>query len=112
MKIIIGTKALDLTAPLKVYIEEKLLPLAKFVKKFETKGEAELRVELLRTTRHHKKGEVFMAVLELRLPNKVLGAEEDAKDIRTAIDNARTTLRNEIEKYKAKSLEARRGEEE
>lgn len=108
MKINIKTN-LDLTAPLRTYIDEKLAPLAKFLKKFDETGEAEIWLEVSRTTRHHGKGEeVFLAVADLRLPHKILRAEEYAADIRKAIDQARDTLRLEIEKYKTKFLEKRR----
>jgi len=102
---------LDLTAPLRVYIDQKLAPLAKFVKKFDETGEAELWLELLRTTRHHQKGgEVFLVVADLRLPHKILRAEEYADDVRKAIDRAKDTLRLEIEKYKTRFMEPKRGQ--
>ena len=103
-------KNLDLTPPLRVYIEEKLAPLAKFIKKFDETGEAELWLELSRTTRHHGKGgEVFLAAADLRLPKKILRAEEYADDIRKAIDQARDTLHMEIEKYKTRLEKSQRG---
>lgn len=102
-------KTTDLTPSLEIYIEEKLAPLAKFLQKFDETGEAEIWLEISRTTRHHRKGEVFLAAADLRLPHKILRAEEYAEDIRKAIDQAKDTLRLEIEKYKTKFLEHRRG---
>ena len=94
---------LEITPPLQVYIEEKLVPLAKFIRKFEDAGEAELWLELSRTTRHHQKGgEVYLVVADLRLPRKILRAEEYAEDVRKAIDQVKDTMRLEIEKYKTK----------
>lgn len=102
-------KNLDVTASLQTYIEEKLAPLAKFIKKFEEAGEVELWLELSRTTRHHHKGgEVYLAVADLRLPGKILRAEEYADDVRKAIDRARDTMRSEIEKYKEKILQTKK----
>lgn len=104
-------KNLDLTPSLSIYIDQKLAPLAKFIKKFDETGEAELWLELSRTTRHHGKGgEVFLAVVDLRLPGKILRAEEYAEDVRKAIDRAKDTLRLEIEKYKTRFVETKRGE--
>jgi ribosomal subunit interface protein len=101
---------LDLTASLGTYIDQKLAPLAKLVKKFDETGEAELWLELSRTTRHHKKGgEVFLAVADLRLPRKILRAEEYAEDVRKAIDRTKDTLQLEIEKYKTRFMEPKRG---
>jgi ribosomal subunit interface protein len=99
----------DLTPSLRIYIEEKLMPLAKFVKRFDETGEAAIWLEVSRTTRHHRKGEVFVAAADLRLPRHILRAEEHAEDIRTAIDRAKDTLRLEIEKYKTRFMSPRRG---
>ena len=103
-------KNLDLTPALRDYMDEKLLPLAKFIKKYDATGEAELWLELSRTSQHHGKGEeVFLAVADLRLPKKILRAEEYADDIRKAIDQARNALHMEIEKYKTRIEKAERG---
>ena len=102
-------KTTDITQSLRIYIEEKLEPLAKFVQRFDETGEAAIWLEISRTTKHHKKGEVFKAAADLRLPGKILRAEEYAIDIRTAIDQARDTLRIEIEKYRTRFLEPKRG---
>jgi ribosomal subunit interface protein len=108
MKInIIKTKNL-ITPALEAYIETKIGQLAKLVRHFEERGEVALSFEVSRTTQHHKKGEVYMAAADLRLPNKVLRAEEYAEDIRVAIDRARDTLHLEIEKYKTKFLKPRK----
>ena len=54
-------KTLDVTAPLETYIEEKLMPLAKFVKAFDRDGVVELKLEVSRSSNHHRKGdEVFV----------------------------------------------------
>jgi ribosomal subunit interface protein len=96
------------TAPLEQYIEEKLLPLAKYIKHFDETGEAEIWLEISRTTNHHKKGDVYLAAADLRLPHQILRAEESADDIHKAIDAVKDKLHGEIEKYKAKSLGHRR----
>lgn len=98
----------SLTPALRVYIERKLAPLAKFVKRFDETGGAEIWLEVSRTTHHHRKGDVFVAAADLRLPKKILRAEEYAEDARTAIDRAKDMLRLEIEKYKTRFLDAKR----
>ena len=102
-------KTSDLTPSLETYIENKLMPLAKFVKHFDEKGDVEIWLEISRTTNHHKKGNVFKAAADLKLPKKILRGEADAEDIRTAIDQARNMLHMEIEKYKTKIEKNRRG---
>jgi len=104
-------KTFDSTPALQTYIEQKLMPLAKFVKRYDDAGTAEIWLELSRTTQHQKKGEVFFVAADLRLPHKILRAEARATDVRKAIDEVRDILRQEIEKYKAKFLEPRRERE-
>lgn len=108
MKIIIKKGNNLLTPALEEYIEEKLGVLAKFVKRFDEKSEAQVMLEISRTTNHHKKGDVYMAAADLILPHKVLRAEATGEDIHVAIDEARNKLRLEIENYKG-TLEPKRG---
>jgi ribosomal subunit interface protein len=103
MKITIESVGLALTGPLETYIEKKFATLQKFVARFEEGGECAVRVEVMRTTRHHRKGEVYQATAALNLPKKNLRVEELADDVRTAIDRAKDVLRSEIEKYKEKT---------
>lgn len=96
-------KSLDVTPSLEIYIEEKLAPLAKFIKAFDRDGLLELKLEVSRSSMHHHKGdEVFVACADLRPPGKILRAEASAADIRTAIDEVRNILHGEIKKYKEK----------
>jgi len=103
-------KTTDITESLRTYIDEKLMPLAKFVKHFDETGEAEIWLEISRTTQHHRKGDVFMAAADLRLPGKILRGEAAAENIRKAIDLVRKELQMEIEKYKTKTVKFTRGE--
>lgn len=102
MQIKVKATDLDLTPALKVYIDEKLGTLAKFIQKYDEPGNAELFLEIARTTRHHNKGLVFKAEGRLALPKKVLYAAEYHDDARKAIDALKRVLRMEIDKYKAK----------
>jgi len=108
MKIIIK-KITDSTPAFEAYIDGKLLPLARLIKSFEKDGEAEILLNIVRTSRHHGKGEeVFMAAADLRLPKKVIRAEECASSMRAAVDRMRDTLKLEIEKYKTQFVEINR----
>ncbi|HUZ92468.1 MAG TPA: ribosome-associated translation inhibitor RaiA [Candidatus Paceibacterota bacterium] len=109
MQINIKTLNVDLTPSLETYIGSKLQPIKKFLARFEREGEVQVSLDLARTTRHHKHGDVFKASLGLRLGKKVFHAEEEADDARVAIDRARDTLRSEIEKYKL-LLKPKRGD--
>lgn len=103
MQLHIKATKLDLTPSLSVYIEKKLATLDKFVKRFDEAGVAALWVEVARTTRHHHKGDVFMAEADLRLPGKILRAEATQADIHAAIDELREKLLMEIKKYKTRT---------
>jgi ribosome-associated translation inhibitor RaiA len=61
-------------------------------------------IEVGRTTNHHRKGDVYRAAAKLHLARVTLRAEEEAENIRIAIDAAKDTLREEIEKYKDRNL--------
>ena len=81
-------------------------PVSKLIKSFEKEEQKEVVLDIIRTSRHHGKGnEVFMAVATMRLSKKVIRAEEYADDARTAIDKVRNTLRLEIGKYKTQFVE-------
>ena len=108
MKINIKTIQVDLTPSLNEYIESKLSPLAKFVKRFDEAGEAEIWLEVQRLTKHHKKGDVFEASADLRLPKRILRAECTASDVHAAIDEIKRELAIEIQKYRTQFLEIKR----
>ena len=66
-------KTLDVTPPLETYIEEKLMPLSQIREAVRRDGVVELRLEVSRSSKHHRKGdEIFMARADLRLPGKIL----------------------------------------
>ena len=111
MRIDIKTSSVDLTPSFKIYIEEKLLSLAKFIKSLEETGEMEIRLEISRSAKH-RKGNVFWAAADLRLPKKILRAEAESGDARAAIDAIKDELRLEIEKYKTRAIALRKGKEE
>ena len=100
MKTHIKATKLDITPALKEYIEEKIGSLEKFIKTYDAEGGVEMWIEVGRTTLHHHKGDVFRAEADIRLPGKVLRAEDEDSDVRVAIDRVRDKLKREIEKYK------------
>ena len=109
MKINIKSTNLDLTPSLVTYIDTKMGDLGKIVKKFDAEGSVTLNIEVARTTKHHLKGDVFMAEANLNLPRQLLRATENDSDIRRAIDILKHTLHLEIGKYKTQH-EAKRAQ--
>ena len=98
VRIIIEAAGLEVTPALKAYIYEKLGAL----EKFEKNKEAEIFLEVSRTTKHHHKGMVFRAEANLKTGGTMLRAEANGKDIRTAIDEVKDELKREISHAKGK----------
>ncbi len=108
MKINIESTGLDLTPSIKTYIEKKLAPLGRIIKRFETKGEITAFVEVGRSTKHHKHGDVFRASIDIEMPGKKLFSENESSDLRTAIDIVKNKIKDDIQKYKDKSTDKRK----
>ncbi len=101
MKIQIKATNLDLTPAISAYIEEKIGGLAKFLKRLEIGAEVLARVEIARTTKHHVKGDIFRAEINLDLSgNRILRAEAEDWDARVAVSHAKNILQGEIKKFK------------
>lgn len=105
MKINIKATNLDLTPAIREYIEEKIGSLDRFLKRFEVKSEVEVFVEIARTTKHHRHGNVLYAEATVPIGKKILRAEHFDWDIRVAIDKVRDKLQQEIKKYKEIKIE-------
>ena len=114
MKIIIKTKKLELTEALQTFIEKKIGTVKKFISilKEDIPGEgktlAEVFVEVGKETKHHKKGDIFKAKINVRLPGKFILAEATSDDLFKAIIESRDELKIEIEKYKLKNIDKNR----
>ncbi len=105
MRIDIKATNLELTPAIREYIEMKIGSLSRFLKRFEVESEIEVFVEIARTTKHHKSGDVFCAEASFSIGKKLLRAEDTDWDIRIAIDKVRDKLQQEIKKYKEKQIE-------
>ena len=106
MKIIIKATNLELTPAINEYIKEKIGFVDKFLnKKLEKESEIKIEVEIARTTKHHKSGDVYYAEANIHFPGKILRAEHSDWDIRVAIDKIKDILQQEIKKYKGTKLE-------
>jgi len=99
MQIDIEATNIELTAPLRTYVEEKIGKLEKFLEPFK-EGDLRVRVEVGRTSKHHRRGDVYTAEANLYLPGKVLRAEKKEEDVRVAVNKVKDILQREIRKYK------------
>ena len=99
MKIKIKATNLKLTPAMENYIEEKMAMLEKFLGNRQVLNAA-FEVEM--TTKHHLKGEIFRAEVNLSLPGQLLRVEKTEKDLYKAIDKVKDHLAQQIVKYKEK----------
>ena len=98
MQIDIKGTNLELTQAIKDYIQEKVGALEKF---FDQALIA--RVDVGLTTKHHQKGNIFRAEINLEVPQKnLLRAESTRDDLYVAINEAKAELERQVKKYKEK----------
>ena len=116
MRITLKTTGFTLTEAIAIYLERRMNAVSRLVKNFEgttKKGHAAVmaRVELAKTTRHHKKGDIFRAEVTLDVPGRApFRAEAEAGDLRSAIDIVREELVEEVRSWKEKRKDSfRRG---
>ena len=99
MRVAIRQKNLEVTPALADFINSKLVrPLSRRLKKFEALSPL-LEIEVGRSTRHHHKGKIYHAEVNLTLGGALLRAEVDDQDIRTACDLLEKELLGELSKH-------------
>jgi ribosomal subunit interface protein len=109
MNIDIHTKDVELNAPLRAFIEEKMADVERLV---GSAGPASVRVEVGIPSHHHHKGEVFYAEANLELNGHLLRAEATGHDLHAAIVDVKDELKVQIGKLKDRLREdARRPSE-
>ena len=104
MKINITTKNITLDVPLRVFIDQKISVLERFI----SKGPVSASVEIGKPSRRHKSGPIFYAEVNLKIGGALLRGEGNHKDLRTAIDEARDELHLQIKKLKEKKKDLSR----
>ncbi len=94
---------LELTDAMRSAVDRVLANLDKYAEKF---GEAVAAdVELEKTTRHHNKGPIFRAEINVTIPGKLLRGEATDEDLYIAIDRMEEHISREIRKEKEKFTE-------
>lgn len=99
MKINFKATNLELAPETLEYCREKLAGLDKLLAGDES---VFMDVELGKTTRHHKQGEVFRAEMNLRTAGRSFRSEAVAEDLYAAIDEVRDELSSEVKRYHKK----------
>lgn len=105
MKTQIRATNIEITPAIQSYIEKKLEMVDKFLGNLKVIN-CDFEIEL--TTKHHNKGEIFRAEVNLTIPGEVLWADCTADDLYKAIDKVKDNLGDLINKHKDKRLAKRR----
>lgn len=102
----IHTKNLDITPSIEIFVNQKMSTIAKLFKADDKLVEA--RIEIGRPSRHHLKGPVYYAEINLKMGGKLLRATVEHVDLRTAIDFTRDEIERQVKKFKSKIRDANR----
>ena len=100
MKINIKATGTTLTPPITDYINKKVGMLDKF---FEGK-EVLVNVEVGRTTKHHKSGDIFRAEIHINYNSQEYYAVSETGDLYAAIDEVKDEIVHELTSKRRKSL--------
>lgn len=111
MKINIKSTNIQITESLKEWTEKKIGEVEKTLGDFGPeiaqvgqREKIEIWVEIGKVGRHHRKGDVFRAEVQLYLPKKKLRVEAIDQDLRTAINIAKEDLQRAVKRYKGKRI--------
>jgi len=106
MKITIKGTNIELSNSVYQYINDKIGGLDRFVKNVSP---VECWVEVERTTKHHRSGDIFRAEAQIKLPGSYgIRAESTEWDLHQAIDEVKDELQQQLKKYKGKMIAKRR----
>ncbi len=101
MKIDLKTKNFEITPSIRTYLQNKLNVVDKFLPNDES---IFADVELAQTTKHHHKGDIFRAEVNLTMPGQLIRAVAEKWDLRVAIDAVKDELQREITMNKEKNI--------
>lgn len=113
MNIIVKTKNIGLTLPLRAFIEQKIGSLEKYFNLFQknenpTDSNINAAVEVGKTTRHHRKGEIWRAEVLLTFHRNTIRAAKSANDLKKAIAAVRDDLQRQITDFKETMIDKSR----
>jgi len=109
MNINLKGSGIELTPAIREYAEKKILSLEKYLN--PKNDGAVFHVDLGRTTKHHKHGEIFKAEINVIGGGLDLFAEAEAQDLYSAIDLVEKELAHELLHEKGRKIKLlRRGQ--
>ncbi len=101
MNISYKTKDMEMTPAIQEYADKRLSALEKFVSRNDES--VSCVVELGKTTRHHKSGDVFRAEVQLHIAGRDLYAVSEKDDLYAAIDEVKDEIVQQVTSYRDKS---------
>lgn len=101
MKHNIKTTEIFLTPAIKDYLEKRISHLDKFISP-ENKDEIMCYAEIGKSTNHHRKGDFFIAELNIFIGKKSFRAQVQEDDLYAAIDNVTEEMAEELKSFKDK----------
>ncbi len=99
MNINIKGTSMELTDAIRDYVHDKLEGLEKVLRDHET---VFVQVEVGRDSKHHAKGDVFRAEVDIRAAGNSFYAEARAEDLYAAIDLVRDEILEKVRSHKDK----------
>ncbi len=103
MRFSLRQKNFEITPALRTYIDDKILkPAQRLVKNIKLPDLPLLDIGVMRTTLHHRKGQVYRVSANLALNGKLIRVEQEDEDVHAAIDSVEDELRRGILSYKQK----------
>lgn len=105
MNLNIKSTKIELTQNIRGYIEEKVAMLEKYL---GTVTPLHCDFEIALINKHHNKGDVFRAEINLQLPGELLRVEKTEADLYKAIDKVKDHMAEMIKKYRGKRIDRKR----
>ena len=102
MKFSIKITNLELTPDISSHIEKTINSLDKFVQNINFAVIA--KVEIGRTSQHHKLGKIYRTEVQIHLPGKLIRSEAIAETIFESINEVRDELQQELKQYKERKI--------
>jgi len=91
---------MELTDAIRAYVESKLAAIEKLVNPKDTSVYA--TVEVGKTTKHHKQGNIFRAEINIHIAGRDLRATSKREDLYAAIDEAKDEVIRRLRKVKTR----------
>lgn len=92
MNIIIKATGIELTDPIRDYVQKRISSIEKFI----IQKEVPVYVEIGKTTDHHKSGDIFRAEVSLEYKGSKIYTVVERDDLYSAIDGVEDSLYREI----------------